>query len=178
MFGGAVCGGAGFCQSRTNCGTSAGSVYCGCDGRTYPNIQTACFYGVRTSNMGACGSEQLIGGGGRSGGRKLTLCGADSQCPDGQSCCALTGLCYEKADAALCAYPPEGTSRACLTNADCFTEDEFCDGAGCTGPGGCKRYGACGALLKPVCGCDRQTYVNAECASSKGVRVASDGECH
>jgi hypothetical protein len=172
-----LCGGTGFCQSRSNCGVSQGMEYCGCDGRTYPNVQTACYYGTRIAQPGACGSQQTIGGGGASSGRTFTVCGADSQCPSGSRCCAITGLCYTDAEAGLCAYPPEGTSRACLTNADCFSDTEYCAGTGCGTPGGCKSVGQCGALLKPVCGCDSQTYVNADCAASKGVRVKSDGEC-
>jgi hypothetical protein len=132
---------------------------------------------VRIANPGACGSVQLLGGGGSSAGKAVTLCGSDSQCPGGEHCCPITGLCYAEAEAALCAYPPEGSSRVCLTNDDCNADSEYCSAAGCDGPGGCKPLENCGALLKPVCGCDSQTYVNAECASSKGVRVASDGEC-
>jgi hypothetical protein len=174
---GLSCGGGGFCTSKTNCGSSGGSLFCGCDGKTYPDLQTACLAGVRAIYRGGCGDEVVVGGGGASAGVTRTLCGSDAQCPTGEHCCAITGYCLDEAHAGLCAYPPPGTTRACLSNADCFTESEYCDGAGCDGPGGCKRLGTCGAVLDPVCGCDGKSYVNAPCAASAGVRIASQGQC-
>jgi Cys-rich repeat protein len=174
---GLPCGGPGFCQSRTNCGSSWGSPLCGCDGKTYPNLQTACLAGVRTVGGGRCGATINIGQGGNSAGITRTLCGQDSQCPSGERCCHLTGFCYDDAHAALCATPPPGTNYPCITNQDCFTGD-FCDAPSCDGPGGCKQMEICDALLEPVCGCDGKTYVNPPCAASKGVRVASEGQCH
>jgi hypothetical protein len=132
---------------------------------------------VRAVTSGECGKTVNIGQGGNSAGISRTLCGQDSQCASSERCCAITGFCYAEEKAALCALPPEGTTRPCLSNADCLTESEFCDGAGCDGPGGCKPFGTCGAVLEPVCGCDGKSYVNAPCAASAGVRVASRGQC-
>jgi hypothetical protein len=143
---------------------------------TYPNLQTACLAGVRTVGGDKCGTTINLGHGGTSAGVTRTLCGQDSQCPSGERCCHLTGFCFDDAHAALCAMPPEGTNYPCITNEDCLPGD-FCDAPSCDGPGGCKPIGFCDALLEPVCGCDGKTYVNPPCAASKGVRVASEGEC-
>ncbi len=132
----------------------------------------------RPAARGACGSTVQLGLGGSSAGIAVTLCGSDSQCPSGQHCCGITGTCFDAAHAALCVLPPPGTSRACLTDADCPFEGDYCSGDGCDSPGGCKAAtGSCGPLLAPVCGCDGQAYVNAQCADSVGMRVASTGAC-
>ncbi|HVU06164.1 MAG TPA: hypothetical protein VHE30_30645 [Polyangiaceae bacterium] len=172
------CGGAGHCVSRWNCGSSSGSTYCGCDGKTYADVQSACNAGVRVAAMGECGKEALLGGGGSSAGLKVVLCGADTQCPSGQTCCSLLGYCLDAAHVPLCVPPPPGATRACLTDADCYLDGEFCDGEGCEGPGGCvTKSGSCGPTLNAVCGCDAQTYLNADCAKSVGVRIAFTGTC-
>jgi hypothetical protein len=35
----------------------------------------------------------------------------------------------------------------------------------------------CDLSFKQVCGCDGETYENADCANAKGVNVASEGAC-
>jgi hypothetical protein len=179
------CGGLGYCTSRNNCGSCAtdslGSpcTLCGCDGVTYVGGQDACAAGVRVATMnGGCGENQTLGGGGAGGSVvTITYCGHDAQCPPGDVCCARTGECFDPDRPALCDQPESSESyRGCYTNADCYYGS--CIGAGCEGPGGCRDPGGpCSPVLRPVCGCDGQTYTNAECAESAGMRVASEGEC-
>ena len=179
-----LCQGTGHCQPIDNCGSCGGAcTVCGCDGNTYPDIQTACRAGVNAIPVGAsgaCGEPRLVGGGGTSGaGRELTPCAHDAQCGAGEACCAITGLCYPPSDPDRCRLPPPGTTFPCTANDQCW-EGEYCLGDGCNGSGGCVRLGAqedCGVTLEPVCGCDGTTYTSSACAASRGVRVASDGEC-
>lgn len=171
-----ICGGPGFCASREMCPQDAvPGEYCGCDGRTYTSRQQACSVGARTPYKGACGVQTVIGRGGTSAGLPVTPCGTDADCPE--KCCAITGTCYKAADAALCALPPAGTSRPCLSNLDCLRGAEYCDANTCEGPGGCKPLGDCTDALLPVCGCDGHTYENAGCAAKVGMRVTGPGAC-
>lgn len=179
------CSGVGSCQSRTNCGSSSDYAWCGCNGKTYPNYQSACFDGVRAVTQVACGSFGYT----KPVTPPGTACGADRQCPEGQHCCAITGLCYDIGREAICALPPPGKSAVCLDNSDCYAGYEFCDGAGCAGPGACTplisstcsgqdpSQCSCNGPASPVCGCDGTTYTNAGCAHSHGNRVASTGPC-
>jgi hypothetical protein len=151
---------------------------CGCDGVTYVGIEAACMAGVRVNlRPGACGESVMLGGAG-SGGSVVTItyCGADGQCPSGEHCCTRTGECFDPDKPALCDLPPTGTNRGCYTDADCYFG--VCVGEGCDGPGGCLSVGgSCSSVLNPVCGCDGQTYTNAECARNEGMRIASSGAC-
>src|SRR6185436_11927049 len=54
--GGYLCQGDGFCYSRSNC-PSSGYAVCGCDGNSYPNVETACRSGTSASlfHGGGCG---------------------------------------------------------------------------------------------------------------------------
>ncbi len=182
------CLGPGHCQPRDNCGScsSAGDhcSECGCDGITYPNVQTACVFGVRTVWNAACGKVHLLGGGGAGGeadapASPIVPCGSHGQCPSGQSCCFLTGECYDTDKPLYCDEPLKEGYRACLKDADCLWWDDFCMGQGCEGPGVCTSLGSveCTGRWDPVCGCDGHTYQNADCAVSEGVRLASQGEC-
>jgi hypothetical protein len=173
-----LCLGPGFCQSLTNCGTSSGLPMCGCNGVTYPDVQTACGAGVAIIGYGECGKEQIVGAGGSSSGKKVTYCATNAMCPTGQECCSITGQCYDPSQPALCAFPPEGTSFPCVDDTQCFEGHEYCFADGCEGPGGCVSIpGTCDGLLEPVCGCNGKSYVNASCAAVDGVRVAHAGEC-
>lgn len=181
MCHGSTCGGVGSCISRQGCGTcftgSGPCIVCGCDGVTYVGMEAACAAGVRiSSSRSACGESQTLGGAGVGGSIvTITYCGTDTQCPSGQQCCARTGECFDPAKPALCDEPPIGT-RGCYTDADCYYGQ--CLGAGCEGPGSCVQTGSqCSSVLNPVCGCDGQTYTNAECATAEGVRIASEGNC-
>jgi hypothetical protein len=77
------------------------------------------------------------------------------------------------------AAEPEGPS-ACLENADCDNEAQYCakPPGECDGEGECLvRPEICTANWDPVCGCDGETYGNACGAASAGQSVAYDGEC-
>jgi len=151
---------------------------CGCDGVTYPDVQTACALGVTIIGTGKCGETQTIGAGGESAGKVLTYCATSSMCPSGQECCSITGQCYDSTKPELCAPPPDGTKFPCLDDSQCITPYEYCYAATCDGPGGCvNRPGTCSGELVPVCGCNGKSYVNAECAAVDGTRVAHTGQC-
>jgi hypothetical protein len=191
MMDGPLCVGTGHCQPINNCGEcwSDPSVpenpcrLCGCDGNTYPDIQTACRAGVNAVVSGAgCGETKMEGGAGASSipPRTFTACGHDAHCPDGTFCCTLTSRCYAEADRDVCILPPSGTRTACRTNEHCG-DREYCTGEGCDAPGGCVSMGSgpgdCGVTLEPVCGCDGVSYTSAACADQEGVRVDHEGEC-
>ena len=176
------CEGAGSCMSRTNCGTSwGGPEMCGCDGLDYPNVQSACYNGARIATPGAaCGVSHEVGAGGSfASGLVVTGCGSDDDCAGGDSCCALTGRCYDPALPALCTEPPDGTDQSCLDDSHCLP-GSYCKRDGCEGPGGCASPGGaseCGIELEPVCGCNGVTYTSARCAAAAGVNVRQAGEC-
>jgi hypothetical protein len=101
-----LCLGPGHCVDRSNCGTSGGMPWCGCDGVTYPDKQTSCLAGVRLATQQACGVTHTEGvGGSASFELSVTGCGHSSQCPTGQHCCYITGRCYDPAHPALCSFP-------------------------------------------------------------------------
>jgi hypothetical protein len=100
----------------------------------------------------------------------------------GTKCCAITGRCYDPSRPGLCAFPPPGTTLPCVDDTQCNSgmlgDTGYCDGAGCTAPGGC-RYGGglCDGALEPVCGCDGKNYMNEKCAKVVSVRVNHAGYC-
>jgi hypothetical protein len=194
MLDGQLCLGTGHCQPIDNCGECGGGDpsapdnpcrFCGCDGNTYPNVQTACRAGVSaapgTQGTG-CGETGMEGGAGSSSlpPRTYTACGQDAHCPTGSFCCTLNARCYVEADRDICVPPPPGTRIACKTTENCG-DNEYCQGEGCTAPGGCVYSGSgpgdCGVTLEPVCGCDGVSYTSAACADQEGVRVSHEGEC-
>ena len=171
---GCLCG-PGTCVERNNCGTSTGGAWCGCDGVSYPNVQTACRKGVKPQGPGACGSVSTPGD---TNHDPMIFCGSDIQCPNGLTCCPINGRCLDPTLPELCAPPPSGARQACLTDRQCFAEVEFCNGPGCSGPGGCVVAGGlCSGVLDPVCGCDGKTYTDDSCTLPAGVRTAHMGPC-
>jgi hypothetical protein len=175
-----LCLGPGYCTDKKNCGTSSGLPQCGCDGVTYPDVQTACLAGATIIGAGACGETQTVGAGGGSSGKTITYCATSSMCPAGQECCAISGQCYDPSEPVLCSFPPPGASAPCLDESHCFGGAEYCKKDGCDGPGGCVGLpgtGSCGGELSPVCGCNGKSYTNAGCAAVDGVNVAHSGEC-
>jgi hypothetical protein len=175
-----TCLGPGQCMDRSNCGTSTGPPVCGCDGVTYKDVQTACLAGTTTlGRTGACGVVNQPGSAFSNGARQsVTYCGTDNQCPAGQKCCAIYGTCLDTSVPDLCTFPPAGASRSCVEDVHCH-DGEFCQGAGCSGPGGCVFVDGsmCTGVLDPVCGCDGKTYTNEGCTFAAGVRTAHTGSC-
>jgi hypothetical protein len=182
-----LCQGTGHCHPIDNCGRCMSDddrcKLCGCDGNTYPDQQTACLARANVVAVfgAACGETVTDDGNGGGTGRTRTLtpCASDEQCPDSELCCGITGVCYPTSDPDRCRPPPEGTTYPCTSDAQCPAY-QYCLGDGCDGPGGCVRLGPqddCGVTLEPACGCDGVTYTSAECADSRGVRVAHEGEC-
>lgn len=183
-----LCQGQGHCNPIGNCGacfsTEGLCKVCGCDGNTYPDMQTACLAGANMVGVqgGGCGETiQIDGAGGSSSStpRFVTPCGTSQHCKTGELCCSITGLCYPASDPDRCRVPPPGTRFPCTSNDQCESY-EYCLGDGCSGPGGCVPLGPqedCGVTLEPVCGCDGKTYTSAPCAAFRGVRVAAQGEC-
>ena len=188
---GPLCRSTGHCHSIINCGTCAssddgqpgpGCRVCGCDGNTYVSPQAACLAGVTSVMIGAgCGEPAMEGGAGSSSIPQRTYipCGHDGQCPSDNFCCTIDSRCRVEADREICVTPPPGTRIACRTTADCG-DREYCQGEGCTAPGGCVTIaseGDCGVIIDPVCGCDGVTYTSADCAASRGIRIADVGNC-
>jgi hypothetical protein len=172
-----ACLGPGTCMDRNNCGTSWGAKFCGCDGKTYPDVQTACRAGVSTGpRVGACGTVSRPGDADHD---PLIFCARDDQCPAGLTCCAFYGKCVDPALPELCTPPPAGTRSSCVTDRQCDPMFEFCEGPGCSGPGGCMSItsGSCTGVLDPVCGCDGKTYTSEGCTLATPVRTAHNGAC-
>lgn len=171
-----TCLGPGICQDRSNCGTSGGAPFCGCDGVTYPNVQTACRAGITTgARVGACGTVSRPGDADHD---SVVYCGRDDQCPAGLICCAIYGKCVDPALPVLCTPPPASTRSACASDRQCDPMFEFCQGPGCSGPGGCVSVGGlCNGVLEPVCGCDGKTYTNESCTLAIPTRTAHAGAC-
>ena len=195
---GELCGGVGHCQPISNCGSCGGGGeepnpcrLCGCDGNTYPNVQTACLARASIAYQGAeCGETVQAGGGtaGASGAggssnsppRTVTPCGTNDDCTlAGDACCTITNRCYPKSDPGQCAEPPPGTRFPCTSNAQCQANEMCVGDGGCDTPGGCVplESGQCGIIFEPMCGCDGITYTSADCATQSGVRVNYEGEC-
>lgn len=176
------CQGSGHCNPIGNCGGCGACRVCGCDGNTYPDIQTACLASANfvTSEAGCGETIQTVGTGVNAGStRYATPCGKSEDCSTGELCCMITRYCYPASDPDRCREPPAGTRFPCTADDQCHFF-EYCLGDGCSGPGGCVPFGPkedCGVTLEPVCGCDGTSYTSAACAASRGVRVASKGEC-
>jgi hypothetical protein len=180
-----LCQGNGHCVAIASC-PGSGYAICGCDGNSYPNVETACRSGANPSYFSYLGGGAGCGttvdaNAGEGSPRVVTLCGNDAHCRNGERCCALTGACYPESDPGRCQIPPDGTRNPCTADDQCFAGLEFCAGEGCSGPGGCVQMDAqaedCGARLEPVCGCNGVTYTSVACAYADGVRVASQGTC-
>lgn len=211
-------GGVGVCQPVPETCLSSGEV-CGCDGRTYASGCEAARAGVRTGPVGGACGEPVWGHAGYlrrcvsdadclAVGDHLTCdgsigecvaddplipCGLDAQCPEGQACCGLTGVCFDLDRPVLCTDPELPSYLACETNEDCWRYDgtlwlvgrteqfTFCGGTGCGTPGACMRTpipGACDAEpAAPVCGCDGVTYPSACAAAAAATRVARSSAC-
>lgn len=80
---------------------------------------------------------------------------------------------------------PDRDDRCTLGENDCDS-DEYCavDDGKCMLrmaeiPGRCRSLkDMCQSSYLPVCGCDGETYSNADCANAAGANVAYEGECN
>lgn len=131
-------------------------------------------------------------------------CRRNLYCARAESTCNGAGTCQTKPDACLDIYAPVCGCDGVTYSNSCFaammgTSVKFegsCD-VSCTSNAECgkaycgKPQNACGAagvcrqkpelcqdIVKPVCGCDGVTYVNACFAAQSGASVSSTGECH
>lgn len=179
------CLGVGVCESRANAGTCspAGSTdceVCGCDGVSYASQGAAQRAGVNY-HSGPCGVSVSIPDAGPDGSTIVfhAPCGGASACPGGETCCGITGQCYDPACPGCCRMPPPGTAAPCGTNADCPSNAPFCmGGPACDAPGFCiPPTGHCTGAVLPVCGCDGVTYLNACQAQEALVRIVHTGSC-
>lgn len=185
-------GNSGHCQPLSNCGycgAAPGSdicTVCGCDGRTYASMQTACVAGVHAIHHGRCGEPA----GTHDGGAYTIACGTNAQCPANAQCCFRTGLCFDASEPWRCEVQPNGSILNCASHEDCESNagggsgheppTSLCAAEGCGGPGLCLGRGStndCGGAVQQVCGCDGVTYVNACWARAGGTRVATTGAC-
>ncbi len=178
---GGACLAPGQCTQRSNCGGCSGTPceICGCDGVTYPNIQTACLAGVSVGAPGPCRVGVDSHGDAAAGALRIG-CGSNTDCPESMVCCLITASCVDPTCAACCLFPPPGSRISCRSNDDCMPEGEYCGGSGCGTPGGCVRsgYGGnCTGVLAAVCGCDGRSYANECWATAARTRVAHAGMC-
>jgi len=148
---------------------------CGCDDKTYGNACEAASKGVSVAKQGECGAAAK---GCDYGGKHYDVgqgfpstdgCNSCSCTGDGQVACTLracepqrcgglTGLrCPDKQ---YCDYAPDAQCGAADQLGTCKSRPEVCD-----------------KILKPVCGCDDNTYGNACEAAAAGVSVVKDGAC-
>ncbi len=174
---GGLCGGIGTCIPAVNCQTrcSGDCTACGCDGVTR-TIEQLCLAEIPFSTQSPCGVQPTPGG---DAGYQPIGCGENAQCPSGQHCCLLTGICVPVSCAGCCQTPPPGTLSPCETNDECRNE-QYCVRDGCSGAGGCRfrpASGACPGVSAAVCGCDGVSYLNACSAAQQGTNVAHAGSC-
>jgi hypothetical protein len=199
------CGEPGFCRAKITAAECAGEPddpVCGCDERTYPNACLAAAAGVGVRGRHPCevgvpctGDEHCAGG--TFCNRPQGLCDEPGTCtlaPDPRDCefepddpvCGCDDRTYRNYCEALLAGGSVAYSGPCDDlprcdgNGDC-AEGFYCafEESWCAGRSPCKpRPAECPAdLVEPICGCDKQTYVNECVAAQNGISVAYRGPC-
>ena len=117
---------------------------------------------------------------------KRVVCGCNGVTYDNECSAFAVGVSIAN-DYACNAPPPPSPDRdvRCILGANECANNEYCavDEGQCmlkstNIPGRCRSLqDMCQSSYMPVCGCDDETYGNADCAAAAGVNVMYDGEC-
>ena len=111
------------------------------------------------------------------------VCGCNGATYDNECLAFSHGVSVDYAGA--CGSQPEsndctldGPSSRCASNEFCAADEGQCLLRMKGIPGKCQLLrDTCNYSYNPVCGCDMETYDNADCAQAAGVNVAREGAC-
>ncbi|MHC4837788.1 MAG: Kazal-type serine protease inhibitor domain-containing protein, partial [Planctomycetota bacterium] len=196
-----LCGGAGACEPRPADCPAVVDLVCACDGVTYGSACDALAEGQSVAHAGPCPAPGCATnadcGRGEYCERPAGACDVPGECqPWPVVRCA-------NVDEPVCGCDGEDYMNACLAAGAGMTVDHIgrcgadqiaCEADGdcgrrgycarapgaCGGPGMCAPPpppGECGDLMRPVCGCDGETYLNACRARVAGVSIDAEGAC-
>ena len=87
------------------------------------------------------------------------------------------GACGSQPESNDCTL--DGHSSQCASNEFCAADEGKCLLRMKSIPGKCQPLrDTCNYSYNPVCGCDMETYDNADCAQAAGVNVVHEGACN